>query len=192
MRAGSVPARRYRGFKRLWRGCRYGSCGPWLREVRDEIERRYNERLEIDGHKPYGCDGSRVECARVGELEARLGKGSKETAAPTAWVTAFVHLGSGLLWSWRIGKGDADERLHLRQMLALLPARALVVADAAYLGYELACAILRHDRSFLLRLSSKNRLYAKDNTPLEEWQEGLVYYLNFHLKFDGRFYKMSG
>lgn len=144
--------------------------------VRHEIVRRYAERLMIDGHMAFGCDGSRVECPRAVELEARLGKGSKETSAPTAWVTAFVHLGLGLLWSWRIGKGTADERQHLLQMLALLPPQALVVADAAYLGYELARAILLHERSFLLRLSSKNRLYALDDTPLEEWQEGLVCY----------------
>ncbi len=91
-------------------------------------------------------------------------------------MTAFVHLGLGLLWSWRIGKGTADERLHLRQMLSLLPPQALVVADAAYLGYELASAILGHNRSYLLRLSSKNRLYAMDDTPFEEWQDGQVYY----------------
>jgi len=144
--------------------------------VRHEILRRYAERLKIDGHLPFGCDGSRVECPRAAELEARLGKGSKETSAPTAWVTAFVHLGLGLLWSWRIGKGTADERLHLRQMLSLLPPQALVVADAAYLGYELAKAILGHNRSYLLRLSSKNRLYTMDGTPLEEWQDGRVYY----------------
>lgn len=144
--------------------------------VRDQIVLRYVERLTIDGFVPMGCDGSRVECPRAVELEERLGKGSSETSAPTAWVTAFVHLGLGLLWSWRIGKGTADERLHLRQMLCLLPPQALVVADAAYLGYELACAILSHNQSYLLRMSSKNRLYALDDTPLEEWQEGRVWY----------------
>jgi hypothetical protein len=144
--------------------------------VRDQIQRNYAERLVIDGFIPMGCDGSRVECPRAVELEARLGKGSKETSAPTAWVTAFVHLGLGLLWSWRIGKGTADERLHLRQMLCLLPPQALVVADAAYLGYELACAILGHNRSYRLRLSSKNRVYPIDDTPFEEWQDGQVYY----------------
>jgi hypothetical protein len=128
------------------------------------------------GFVPMGCDGSRIECPRSAELEARMGKGSSEASAPTAWVSAFVHLGSGLLWCWRIGKGTADERLHLRQMLGLLPAEALVVADAAYMGYELARAILRHPQSFLLRMSSKVRLYALDETPIERWQEGLVYY----------------
>jgi hypothetical protein len=130
----------------------------------------------IGGFVPMGCDGSRIECPRSAELEARMGKGSSEASAPTAWVTAFVHLGSGLLWSWRIGKGTADERLHLRQMLSLLPAEALVVADAAYMGYELARAILQHKQSFLLRMSSKVRLYALDETPIEQWKEGLVYY----------------
>jgi Transposase DDE domain len=144
--------------------------------VRDEIRRRYAERLMFGGFVPMGCDGSRIECPRSAELEARMGKGSSEASAPTAWVTAFVHLGSGLLWSWRIGKGTADERLHLRQMLSLLPAEALVVADAAYMGYELARAILLHKQSFLLRMSSKVRLYAQDETPIEQWQEGLVYY----------------
>jgi hypothetical protein len=64
--------------------------------VRHEILRRYTDRLMIDGYMPFGCDGSRVECPRAVELEAHLGKGSKETSAPTAWVTAFVHLGLGL------------------------------------------------------------------------------------------------
>jgi len=144
--------------------------------VRDQIQRRYAERLLTDGFVPMGCDGSRVECPRAVELEARLGKGGKEASAPTAWVTAFVHIGLGLLWSWRIGKGTADERLHLRQMLCLLPPQALVVADAAYLGYELASAILGHNRSYLLRLSSKNRVYPIDETPFEEWQDGQVHY----------------
>jgi hypothetical protein len=144
--------------------------------VRDQIQRRYAARLMIDGFIPMGCDGSRVECPRAAQLEARLGKGSQETSAPTAWITAFVHLGTGLLWSWRIGNGTADERLHLRQMLPLLPRQALVVADAAYLGYELASAILHHNQSFLLRLSSKNRLYPIDNTLFAEWQDGTVCY----------------
>ena len=108
--------------------------------------------------------------------EAAPGKSGHEGSAPQFWVRAFVHIGLGLLWSWRIGKGDADERLHLRQMLHLLPPQALIVADAAYMGYELALAILRHDQSFLLRLSSKMYLYTTQDEPLEEWDEGLVYY----------------
>jgi Transposase DDE domain len=92
------------------------------------------------------------------------------------WVTAFVHLGTGLLWSWRLGPGNADERQHLLQLLHTLPARALIIADAAYMGYELALDILCKNRSFLMRLSSKNYLYALEDAKLTEWTEGIVYY----------------
>jgi hypothetical protein len=170
------PGKTLEGFQRALSRIPMRQLWALAEGVRHEILRRYGERLMIDGYMPFGCDGSRVECPRAAELEVRLGKGSKETSAPTAWVTAFVHLGLGLLWSWRIGKGTADERLHLRQMLSLLPPQALVVADAAYLGYELASDILGHDQSYLLRLSSKNRLYAIGDTPFEEWQDGRVCY----------------
>ena len=39
--------------------------------VRDEIRRRYAERLLIGGFVPMGCDGSRIEGPRSAELEAR-------------------------------------------------------------------------------------------------------------------------
>ena len=70
--------------------------------------------------EPMGCDGSRIECPRAAEREARVGPAGKKDAAPTVWVTAFVHLGTGLLWSWQLGLGNADERLHMRQLLAKL------------------------------------------------------------------------
>ena len=89
-----------------------------------------------------GCDGSRIECPRSAELEARLRPAGKNDSAPTVWVTAFVHLSTGLLWSWQLGPGTADERLHLRRLLATLSPAALIVADAAYMGYELAWAIV--------------------------------------------------
>src|SRR5450759_3980927 len=69
--------------------------------VRREIRARYADRLLVDGFEPMGCDGSRVECPRTAELEARLGPAGKNDAAPTLWVTAFVHLATGLRWSVR-------------------------------------------------------------------------------------------
>jgi hypothetical protein len=92
------------------------------------------------------------------------------------WGTAFVHLGTGLLWSWQLGLGNADERLHLRRLLGTLSPAALIVADAAYMGYELAGAIVHSRRSFLLRMSSKVDLYTSEQQSLDDWSEGLVYY----------------
>jgi hypothetical protein len=144
--------------------------------VRDQIRLRFAERLLVDGFEPMGCDGSRIECPRAAELEARLRQAGKENSAPTVWVTAFVHLSTGLLWSWQLGPGTADERLHLRRLLATLSPAALIVADAAYMGYELAWAILETDRSFLLRMSSRIDLYTLEHATLETWSEGPVYY----------------
>jgi hypothetical protein len=154
--------------------------------VRGQIRLRYAARLLIDGFEPLGCDGSRIECPRAAELEARLRPAGKRDAAPTVWVTAFVHLGTGLLWSWRLGLGNADERVHLVQLLATLSPAALVVADAAYMGYELAWAIVQARRSFLLRMSSKVHLYTPEHTPLRAWSEGLVYYWPEYIQEQGK------
>jgi len=132
--------------------------------------------LVSDGFIALGCDGSRLECPRSAELERRLGQCSKDQAAPMLWVTALVHLRTGLLWGWRLGRATADERLHLRQLLPLLPARALVVADAAYLSYELAQAVVGAGADFLFRLSSGHYLYTEGQVALGRFREGLVYY----------------
>jgi len=144
--------------------------------VRDQIRRRFAARLLSDGFEPMGGDGSRIECPRSAELEARLPPAGKKDSAPTVWGTAFVHLGTGLLWSWQLGQGNADERQHLRRLLETLSPQALVVADAASMGDELTWAILQTRRSFLLRMSSKVHLSTLEHAPLKTWSEGTVYY----------------
>ena len=72
------------------------------------------------GFIPLGCDGSRLECCRNDELLARMGKAGKAGSSPTMWVTAVVHLTTGVPWSWWLGKGNASERDHLRRLLAEL------------------------------------------------------------------------
>jgi len=96
--------------------------------------------------------------------------------APQLWVTAVVHLGLGLLWSWRLGPGSANEREHLRQLLPTLPRWTLLVADAGYVGYHLLAALQTAGLAFLIRLSSRAPLYVPDKTSLKRYREGLVYY----------------
>jgi hypothetical protein len=144
--------------------------------VRREIRRRFADLLLVDGFEPVGCDGSRAECPRASELEARLGRAGKADAAPTIWVTAFVHLATGMLWSWRIGPGGAAEQVHLRRLLETLSPRALIVCDAAYMGYDLVRAIVGSGRAFLFRMSSKVHLYTSEDAALEDWTEGPVWY----------------
>jgi hypothetical protein len=144
--------------------------------VRQEIRARFATRLLVDGFEPMGCDGSRVECPRATELEARLGRAGKADAAPTVRVTAFVHLGAGVLRSWPIGPGTAAEQVHLRCLLETPSPQALIVCDAAYMGYERVRAIVGGGRSFLFRMSSKVHLYTSEDVALEGWTEGPVWY----------------
>lgn len=175
-RARRRPGKTLQGFQKALSRLPMRQLRVFSAGVRDQIRRRFGERLLIDGFEPMGCDGSRLECPRSQELEARFRPASKDDCAPSVWLTAFVHLGTGLLWSWRLGPGTADERLHLRQLLKTLSPVALIVADAAYMGYELAWAIVKSQRSFLLRLSSNHDLYTTEEAALETWCEGLVYY----------------
>ena len=130
----------------------------------------------VAGFIPLGCDGTRLTCPRTAALERRLGQAGKDGAAPTVWLTALVHLRSGLLWSWRLGKGTASERDHLRRLLPTVPAGALLVADAGYVGYELARALLAARVDFLIRMSTQAALYARAGAAAARWRDGAVYY----------------
>ena len=130
----------------------------------------------IDGWIPMGCDGSGLRCPRTEELEKRLGGGNRPGSPPSLWLTAIVHLRSGVPWCWRWGKGTASERQHLQEMLGLLPKAALLVADAGYIGYEVARALISRQVSFLIRQCSLVTLYSERQTRLEKFQDGVVLY----------------
>lgn len=91
----------------------------------DALRRRllavFGDALLEGGFIPLGCDGSRLECPRGDELLRRLPRAGKDGGAPTLWITALVHLATGVPWSWRLGKGDASEREHLRRLIPTLP-----------------------------------------------------------------------
>jgi hypothetical protein len=144
--------------------------------VRQTLASRLAARWFDDGFIAMGCDGSRVECPRTEELEQHLGEAGKKGSAPSLWVTALVHLRLGLPWAWRLGKGTASERAHLLHLVGLLPAAALVVADAGYFGFELCKRLVAARTSFLLRMSSNVTLYTVQKIRQERFREGLVYY----------------
>lgn len=144
--------------------------------VRQRLLQCLTPWLTVGGFLPFGCDGTRLECPRAQQLEQRLGQAGKADSAPTVYLTALVHLATGLLWSWQIGKGTASEHYQLGRLLRTLPAKALLVADAAYLGYQLFQTIADQGLSFLFRVSSRTYLYSATQRPLKRWREGIVYY----------------
>jgi len=171
------PGETFQGFQQAVGKLAMGVLRALGRGIRGRIERLLGDRWWIGGFIPFGCDGSRLECPRTVELEQRLGQGGKKDSAPTVWVTAIVHLLTGVPWTWRFGRGSKpDERHHLVQMLKDLPGQALVVADAGYYGYDLMLELIGAGVSFLIRMSSTVTLYTERQTPLTDFREGLVYY----------------
>jgi hypothetical protein len=144
--------------------------------IRDRLLVNLGDHLLYNGFIPLGCDGSRLECSRNDELLARMGKAGKEGSSPTMWVTAIVHLTTGIPWAWWLGRGNASERDHLRRMLTTLPALALLIADAGYDGYDLASAILDQGSSFLIRMSSKSSFFVDDSVDPAKFEQGSVKY----------------
>jgi signal transduction histidine kinase len=106
-------------------------------------------------------DGSREEAPHTEANEADLGCAGKDKTAPQVYVTTIWHLGLGLPWDFRMGPGTDSERRHALDMVNDLPPRALLVADAGFVGYELCRTLLRSSRSFLLRVGSNVRLLEK-------------------------------
>lgn len=200
------PGKTFAGFEKALAVLPMPVLRAVAKAVRGRLARVFAGRFTVDGFIPLGCDGSRLACPRSEELERRLqlgkktkrpkrpkktatapvpaeqpcaaAEGTKPRAAgtPQLWVTAVLHLGLGVLWSWRLGTGNASEREHLRLLINTLPRGALLVADAGYVGYHLLAALQTAGLSFLVRLSSRAPLYVPDKSTLKKTREGLVYY----------------
>jgi hypothetical protein len=128
----------------------------------------------IHGFAMFAVDGSRTELPRTRSNEhaysasRKSGKRkrkrttrkdhAKKSNSPQLWLTTMWHVGSGLPWDWRIGPADSSERAHLLEMLAGLPDKALVAADAGFVGYDYAQAIVDSGRQLLLRVGSNVKL----------------------------------
>jgi Transposase DDE domain len=153
---------------------------PVLRVLAAGFRRCLLQRLavgwEVAGFVPLGCDGTRLECPRAQVLEQRLGQAGKQGSAPSVWLTALVHLPMGVPWAWRWGLGNASERGHLRQLLPLLPAAALLVADAGFVGYDLLATLLQRRVCFLIRMSCQATFYREGSGAPARFRDGAVYY----------------
>jgi hypothetical protein len=145
--------------------------------IRGRVETIFSAQWKLGSFIPFGCDGTRQTCPRTEELERRLGTFGKEGSSPMVWNTSIVHLMLGFPFCWRFGKGGkASERSHLISMLRCLPAAALIVADAGYVGYEVAAAMVLANVAFLIRMSSHATFYTEADEPMNEFREGIAYY----------------
>ena len=182
-----VPAKSYQAFLKMLKTWTVTLTIALVAAFRCRMQTDLAERFEVCGFAVFGVDGSRLELPRTESNEQRFspakvrrrskpkprhkphrrarsrasrGRCSREkkTNSPQMWLTTMFHVGSGLPWDWRIGPSDSSERGHLLEMLAALPALALITADAGFVGYETWKAILESRRQLLIRVGANVRL----------------------------------
>lgn len=112
----------------------------------------------IRGWLLFAVDGSRIEAPRTTENEQGLGCAGKESTTPQVFQTTLQHVGTGLPWDFRLGPGTDSERRHLEAMLALLPPKSMLTADAGFISFNLCRWLIEHGHCFLLRVGSNTRL----------------------------------
>jgi len=103
-------------------------------------------------------DGSRLNLPRTRALRRWSPVAGKAHTAPQLFVTCLYHPASGLLWDYRVGPGTASERRHLRAMLARLPERTLLLADAGFVGFDLLTRLTRQHIAFVVRAGANVHL----------------------------------
>ena len=96
-------------------------------------------------------DGSRFNLPRTRACRRYARCAGKPGTAPQLFVTCLYDVATGVLWDYRIGKGKASERAHLKAMLDALPPQALLLADAGFVGYPLLAELQRRRIPFLIR-----------------------------------------
>jgi hypothetical protein len=187
----AAVAATYQAFLKLLRAWSAALALALVAALRRRMREDLAERFEVAGLAAFGVDGSRLQLPRTASNEGRFsapprrrptsGPGAraaeaarrKKAEGAQMWLTTAFHLGTGLPWDWRTGPTGSSEREHLRQMLDGLPAGALVVADAGFVGYETWEAVLAGGRQLLVRVGANVRLlrglgYARE-------RDGLVY-----------------
>jgi IS4 transposase len=148
----------YQGFVEALRRHSGVLLGRVTAHLRSQVQAVAGRHWMVEGFCAFAVDGSQIDCPRTRANLAGLGRRGKDPLRPSLWLTMLWHVGTGLPWAWRIGQATVSESTHLRQMLGLLPVRALLVMDAGFASYALLQEILRAGHSFLVRVGSHRQL----------------------------------
>jgi len=166
--------RTYQGFIKAWIAWSPRLLLDWEQRWRTLVRQAAGTRWTHHGWVPLGVDGSRVAVPHTAANLRAFGCGGKKHSSPSAWLVMLLHLGTNLPWAWKIAKATADERGLLRQMLGLLPAGTLVMADAGYTGYAFWQALQDAGHAFLIRVGANTRLLTQLGYAVREY-DGIVY-----------------
>jgi hypothetical protein len=179
-----APGVSYQGFMKMLGQWQDELLAAVVAHLREQMQAELPGQWETAGYVVFAGDGSRVALARSESLAAvfapprRRRKAvrrkpaaarrspkkqaaaarQKKATSPQLWLTLVWHVGSGLPWAWRTGPSGASERDHLVAMIPELPAQALIVADAGFVGYEFWQTLLTAGHHFVIRVGANVRL----------------------------------
>jgi hypothetical protein len=122
----------------------------------------------VGGFAAFGFDGTRIDCPRTKANERHFKIGGRRKSGPQMVLGVLIHLGTGLVWSWRRGDACTSERTLLRDVLVDLPEKSLVVTDAGFMGYDLLTEILAGGHRVLMRVGANVALLKKLGYAVEE------------------------
>lgn len=179
------PAKSYQAFLKMLKTWTVRLALALTTSFQHRMETDLAGRFMVHGFQVFGVDGSRLELPRTASNERRFSPRSarrqgtpkskrrrrarsktaraerardKKVNSPQMWLTSMFQVGTGLPWDWRLGPSDSSERDHLQQMIAALPAEALVTADAGFVGYVYWTALIKSGRHLLIRVGANVRL----------------------------------
>jgi hypothetical protein len=122
----------------------------------------------------FAVDGTKVDCPRTRDNQRRLKIGGRRKSGPQMLLVSLLHLGTGLLWSWRRTHARGSEPGLLREMIGELPPGALLVADAGFCGYQLLRTILAEGHEVLMRAGANRTFLRKLGFAVREHRD-IVY-----------------
>ena len=168
------PGRTYEGFIAALAKASEALLAAVIGHLRESVREAAGSCWEVCGWAVFGADGTKVDCPMTRANEQEIGCSSRKKSWPQMLLTVLFHAGSGLPWAFARGGARSSERAHLLAMLDTLPARAMLLADAGFTGYDLLKAVLGGGRSFVIRVGSNVRLLTKLGYAARE-SDGLVY-----------------
>lgn len=142
--------------------------------LRRGVQRVAGRRWRWKGRVVMGVDGTRIDCPRTRANEQAFGCAGQSGTAPQMLLTTLFHVGTGLPWAWHRGPGGGSERHALEGLLALLPPRTLLLADAGYVGYAMLQTLIAAGHDFVMRVGRNVRLLKQLGFTVREY-DGVVY-----------------
>jgi len=156
------PGRTYAGFSARLVGVSPRLLGPVVEALQRHLIRVAGaDAWRVGRHLAFAGDGSQEDLPRTKANRRRCRPGGKKKSGPQQLLVSVLHVGTGLLWSWRRGPARSSERGLLLAQLAGVPAGALLLLDAGFTGHEVLTAILTQGLHVLVRAGANVRLLRK-------------------------------